>query len=149
MSRLEELVEEHNRLQPGPRRERPAGCQEVVIVEAGVYNDGEGQVRRLDPGDRLMTRNWYARELVEDGFAKWPGEAEAQEDLLQMLEALEEEAQVYEALALPAEVVQALKDRNMGTMAALRAASDRQLLAVPGIGAGRLRRIREAVGEQG
>jgi len=150
---LADVVKEHNAMQPPSRgRERPAGTQEIVIVEAGRYNDWEGRAKAYEAGERLVTKDWYARVLVEDGFAEWPGEAEALEEamaaaMLEEVEAALEEIQVYVMLALPAEVVQAMKDRGIETVEDVREASDKKLLSVPGIGPGRLRRIRETLGD--
>jgi len=55
--------------------EAPAGCREVVIARPGRYNDREDRAQALGVGDRLMTREWYARSLVEGGLARWPAEA--------------------------------------------------------------------------
>jgi len=149
---LADVVKEHNAMQPPRRRERPAGTQEIVIVEVGKYNDWKGRAQSLQAGDMLVTKDWYARMLVEDGLAEWPGEAEAFEEALaaaalEEAEAALEEIQVYVMLALPAEVVRAMKDRGIETVKDVQEANDKKLLSVPGIGLGRLRRIRETLGD--
>lgn len=180
--------------------ERPAGTREVVIVQVGRYNGWDDRVRVLEVGDRLVTREWYARSLVEGGLARWPAEsepvdvdqveqavegmlamdlvrAEEAEKVLQepprasqsgegagegaaavgMARSARSEAEMFGdlpaqiqgerwRLVVPANVVAELRKQDLDSAEALRQASDEELLAVPGIGKGRLGKLREALG---
>jgi len=50
----------------------PAGTREIEIVVPGPYNDATDRVQALGTGARLVTRVWYAENLVQSGFARWP-----------------------------------------------------------------------------
>ena len=75
-SALRKLVDEQNAMQPGKpaQPEVPAGCKAVVILTAGPYNDRHNKAQKLQPGDTLVTKAWYAQTLVDLGLADWPEE---------------------------------------------------------------------------
>jgi len=139
MRRLQKLVDEHNAMQPGRRRRR-AGMKRVMIVKAGRYNDGEGRAQRLEAGEELETQEWYARVLVERGLARWPGGRGAGGE-----ERGEEDMRLITDFggAVPEEVVERLYERGIVSLEDLGKATDAELLGIKGIGAGRLKALRE------
>lgn len=145
---LEELVEQHNAMQP---RERPvvSGARVVEVIVAGKYANRKGRAQVCAVGDELLTRVWYAEWMVGQGLACWPGEREVEaaaavDDDWERIEAVVEEVRVVELRLRPA-VVDGLRAAGFGTAAAMRGASDGELLAVRGVGRVTVARIREAL----
>ena len=112
----------------------------VVILKAGPYNDGEGRAQRLEAGEELETRDWYARSLVEAGMARWPGGRGERGE-----ERGKADARLITDFggAVPEEVVERLYERGIVSLEDLGKATDAELLGIKGIGAGRLKALRE------
>jgi hypothetical protein len=83
---LEDLVQEHNAMQPqpGPERSEPARpavgrMVSVEILESGRYADfetvpGKCGAKQRAAGDVVVYPDWYANDLIETGVAREPVE---------------------------------------------------------------------------
>lgn len=121
-SRYQELV----RRQAGLRPSTHSAGKRIIIIQAGRYNDRDDKAQQCAPGDSLVTKPWYARSLVQAGFAKWP-------DDLACLP------------GVSARTEQALRQHGYETFDDLQMASDEELLTVSGVGRKRLQRIRDGL----
>jgi hypothetical protein len=112
------------------------GMMVVRIAVAGRYNDGDGKAADYAVGDELETHEWYAQVLVAEELAEWP--------VMPVEEAIAvEEAGGSEfAEVLPNALVAEMARRGIRTVADLRERTDGQLLKIPGLGQGRLKKLR-------
>lgn len=115
------------------------GMQVIRIREAGRYNDGDGKAHNLQAGDELETHAWYAQALVAEGLAEWPVMSATE------AVALADAGGSQFAGVVPAGVVAEMAKRGIRTLAELAERSDEELLKIPGLGTGRLKKLRAMV----
>lgn len=141
------------------------------VTVAGVYNDAGGQARSLEAGETFFTRAWYVEKLegmglverVRDGSGKvGPGAALAAALAEREEVPPPEEPEVVEKPGPGAASSEALEDvgifspkaiytlaRRFPTLADVAKAEDDDLLAIVGIGAKTVEKIRAFLLEAG